>query len=240
MNFRFIKAVIIQLFMLIKLIPTYMKFKNNKNNVSQEEIYDVIRNHTKSTLKSMDVKLSVKVYENLPKDGNVLFIANHSNWVDGLILPSIVDRPTGMIIAKEANWEKFKLINGWLKMFNCVYMDRKNTREGLKAIQEAINILKNTSSIGVFPEGIVTRSNELTEFKDGAFRMAIKSKVPVIPVVIRNSKDIYVPTGRWYGKINKASVEVEILPYIKSHINNPNMKTKELSNIAYSILESNL
>lgn len=240
MNFRFIKVVIIQVIMLIKLIPKYIIFKNNKNNISLEEIYDEIRNHTKKTLKSMDVEVSVKGYENLPKDTNVLFIANHSNWVDGLILPSIVDRPTGMIIAKEANWEKFKMIDGWLKLFNCVYMDRKNNREGLKSIQKATNILKNTSSIGIFPEGMVTRNNELVEFKDGAFRMAIKSKVPVIPIVIRNSKDIYVPKGRWYGKINKAYVEVEILPGIISHINNPKIKTKELSNIAYNILNSNL
>lgn len=240
MNFRFIKVVIMQVFMFIKLIPTYKRFKNNRNNVSQEEIYEVVRNHTKNTLKSMGVEFSVKGYENLPKDENVLFIANHSNWVDGLILPAIVDRPTGMIIAKEANWEKFKFIDNWLKLINCVYMDRKNTREGLKAIQEATNILENTSSIGVFPEGLVTRSDKLLEFKDGAFRMAIKSKVPVVPVVIRNSKEIYEPIGRWYGKINKAYVEVEILPCIKNHINNPNMKTKELSNIAHSILESNL
>ena len=49
-----------------------------------------------------------------------------------------------------------------------------------------------------------------------------------------------MPKGRWYGKINKAYVEVEILPSIISHINNPTMRTKELSNIAHSILESNL
>ena len=240
MNFRFIKVVIMQVFMFIKLIPTYRRFKNNKNYISQEEIYDVVRNHTKNTLKYMGIEFSVKGYENLPKNKNVLFIANHSNWVDGLILASIVDRPTGIIIAKEANWEKFKFIDGWLKMFNCVYIDRKDAREGLKAIQEATSILKNTSSIGIFPEGLVTRSNELMEFKEGAFRMAIKSKAPVIPVVIRNSKDIYVPTGRWYGKINKAYVEVEILPCIKNHINDSKMKTKELCNIAHDILESNL
>ena len=240
MNFRFIKVIIIQVFMFIKLMPTYRRFKNNKSCTSQEEIYDVVRNHTKNTLKSMGVEFSVKGYENLPKNENLLFIANHSNWVDGLILTSIVDRPTGIIIAKEANWEKFKFIDRWLKMFNCVYIDRKDSREGLKAIQEATNILKNTSSIGIFPEGLVTRSNELKRFKEGAFRMAIKSKAPVIPIAIRNSKDIYVPTGRWYGKINKAYVEVEILPCIKSHIDDSRMKTKELSNIAHSVLERNL
>ena len=240
MNFRFIKVVIMQIFMFIKLRPTYRRFKNNKNHISQEEIYDVVRNHTKNTLKSMGVKFSVKGYENLPENENVLFIANHSNWVDGLILTSIVDRPTGIIIAKEANWEKFKFIDKWLKLFNCVYIDRKDSREGLKAIQQATNILKNTSSIGIFPEGFVTRSNKLSKFKEGAFRMAVKSKAPVIPIVIRNSKDIYIPTGRWYGKINKAFVEVEILPCIKNHINDSKMKTKELSDIAYSILECNL
>ena len=62
MNFRFIKVVIMQVFMFIKLIPTYRRFKNNKNYISQEEIYDVVRNHTKNKLKYMGIEYSVKEY----------------------------------------------------------------------------------------------------------------------------------------------------------------------------------
>ena len=62
MNFRFIKVVIIEVFMFIKLIPTYIRFKNNKNNISQEEIYSVVRNHAKNTLKIMGVEFSVNSY----------------------------------------------------------------------------------------------------------------------------------------------------------------------------------
>ena len=240
MNLRFIKAIIVQIYMFICLIQKYYKLKNNKNNISQEDIYNLVKNHANKSIKSFGVKIEVNGTENLPKDTNVLFIANHSNWVDGIILAAIVDRPTGMIIAKEANWEKFKIIDRWLKMFNCIYMDRKNTREGLKSIQKATDLLKNTTSIGVFPEGLVTQSEKLQEFKHGTFRMALKSGVSIVPIVIKNSKDIYVKTGRWYGKLNKGKVTVDILPCITEHINNTNIKTKEIACIAYNLINEDL
>lgn len=240
MNFRFVKGILTQIIMFIGVIPKYLYFSKQGLSASKEEIHEVIKNHTKKSLKSIGVNVNVEGYENLPEEGNVLFIANHSNWADGFILPSILDRPTGMIIAKEAQWDKFSMIDSWLKLFNCIYIDRSNNRKGLESIKKATDILKNTSSIGVFPEGCVTRSDVLGEFKDGVFRMAIKAQVPVIPIAIKNSKDIYVPTGRWYGKLNKATVDVTILPPIMEHLNNVNMKTKELSKVAHEILSNEL
>lgn len=229
MNFLFVKGVTHQISSIIGLIPSYIKFKNNPEKYSLDEKFSVIQKYINNSLNKVKIKLEVSGQENLP-EGNVLFVANHANWVDAFVMMSVVDRPVGMIIAKEANWEKFFLIKGWTSMLNCLYLDRKNNRNAIKTINEACDILKTKSSIGIFPEGVVTRSDELAEFKDGAFRMAVKSQVPIVPIVIKNSKNIYVPSSRWLGKLYSPTVKVEILEPVKDHLNTK-LKTKDVSNV---------
>lgn len=238
MNLLFLKGVSNQITSMIGLIPSYIKFKSNPNKYSLDEKFSTIQNYVNNSLNKAKIKIEVSGQENLP-EGNVLFVANHANWADAFIMMSVVDRPVGMIIAKEANWENFSYIKGWTDMFNCLYLDRKNNRNAIKTINEACDILKNKSSMGVFPEGIVTRSDELAEFKDGAFRMAVKSQVPIVPIVIKNSKDIFVPSSRWTGKLYSPTVKVEILKPIKDHINTKS-KTKEISNKVRNAMLENM
>ena len=233
MNFLFIKGIIYQLFKFISLIPTYNKFKNNPNKYSLEDKYSIVQAYVNKSLILAKIKVNVSGYENLP-EGNVLFVSNHSNWGDAFILMSVVDRPCGMVVAKEANWDKVPLISGWLDMINCLHLDRSNNRNALKTMQEGENILKEKCSLGIFPEGFVTKSDTLAPFKDGAFRMALKAQVPIVPIYIKNSKDIFEMTSRWTGKLYPTQIDVQILKPIYNHIDNPKVKTKEISNIVKS------
>ena len=230
MNLLFIKGIIYQLFKFISLIPTYNKFKNNHDKYSLEDKYSIVQAYVNKSLKLAKIKVNVSGYENLPK-GNVLFVSNHSNWGDAFILMSVVDRPCGMVVAKEANWDKVPLISGWLDMINCLHLDRSNNRNALKTMQEGENILKEKCSLGIFPEGFVTKSDTLAPFKDGAFRMSLKAQVPIVPIYIKNSKGIFEMTSRWTGKLYPTQIDVQILEPIYNHIDNPKVKTKEISNL---------
>lgn len=230
MNFLFIKGIIYQLFKFISLIPTYNKFKNNPNKYSLEDKYSIVQAYVNKSLRLAKIKVNVSGYENLP-EGNVLFVSNHSNWGDAFILMSVVDRPCGMVVAKEANWDKVPLISGWLDMINCLHLDRSNNRNALKTMQKGENILKEKCSLGIFPEGFVTKSDTLAPFKDGAFRMALKAQVPIVPIYIKNSKGIFEMTSRWTGKLYPTQIDVQILEPIYNHIDNPKVKTKEISNL---------
>lgn len=240
MNFKFIKGVFLQVVMFILLIPKYIMYKCNPKRYSLNDIFKSVQKHTDKSLKSLGVTLDVEGKENIPKDTNVLFVANHSNWVDGVVMLSAVDRPTGMIIAKEANWEKFKIIDGWLKLFNCLYIDRSSARSGLKTINEGADILKTKSSIGVFPEGKVTLSENLSSFKSGVFKMAQRGSVPVVPIVIKNTKDIYKPNNRWTGKVFSKNVTVKILPPVYDHLLDKKVSTKEISDIVFKRISDEL
>jgi lysophosphatidate acyltransferase len=77
---------------------------------------------------------------------------------------------------------------------NAIFMDRGNRANAVNQAKKAAeDIHRKKTSVWVYPEG--TRSNAveptLLPFKKGAFYMAAQAKVPIIPIVIANYKDIY-------------------------------------------------
>ena len=109
--------------------------------------------------------------------------------------------------------EKIPFIAKLMKLRGCIFLDRNNPREGLKAIQEGIDLLKKGESLAVFPEGKRSKGEKMNSFKPGALRMAIKSGVKVAPVVIKGSYKLMEANG---GKIKPAAVEIHFLKPINS------------------------
>lgn len=85
--------------------------------------------------------------------------------------------------------------------------------KGIKTIQQGIEFLKSGESLSIFPEGKRSKGHTMGAFKPGSLRLAIKSGVKILPVVI---KDSYKLMEANKGKIRPASVEVEFLPPIET------------------------
>lgn len=78
-----------------------------------------------------------------------------------------------------------------------ITVDRSNPRDGVKALQEAKKRMDDGASLVIFPEGTISETDEMLPFKTGAFRLAIKNKVPIVPVAIVDLKKIALDDGRW-------------------------------------------
>lgn len=135
------------------------------------------------------VKLIQTGYENIPKDEGVLFIANHASFFDIILTYAYVPNLTSFISKKE--WEKFPLLPIWMKRLYCLFLDRKDTRQGLKTILTAIDYVKRGISIFIFPEGTRSRDGQFHEFKKGSFKIAQKSGCAIIPVTITGTAEIF-------------------------------------------------
>ena len=135
----------------------------------------------KFTIKIIGIDLEVKGLENIPKEPCV-FIGNHSSILDIPILLSTVNRNIGFISKKEIL--KTPIIGYWLTRTNCVALDRENPRAAIEAINEAVQNLKEGSSMAIFPEGTRNKEGKVGEFKKGSLKLATKSKAPIVPVSI--------------------------------------------------------
>ena len=134
-------------------------------------------------------KVIVRGEENVPKDQPVLYIGNHRSYFDILITYVRVPRPTGYIAKKEML--RYPLLVNWMKNLHCLFLDRKDVKQGLKTILTAIEEVKSGVSICIFPEGTRNRQEEMLPFKEGSLKMAEKTGCPIIPMAITNSAEIF-------------------------------------------------
>ena len=114
---------------------------------------------------------------------------------------------TGYIAKKEM--EKIPLLSTWMHYLHCLFLDRKDIKQGLKTILTAVDKVKSGISICIFPEGTRNRNQDeldMLPFHEGSFKIATKTKCPVIPIAISNSADIF---EAHFPKIKPAKVVVE-------------------------------
>lgn len=135
-------------------------------------------------------KVIVLGRENIPTDTAVLYVGNHRSFFDIVLTCSKFPGITGYVAKKEMN--KWPLLNIWMRYIHCLFLDRRNIKEGMKTILAGIEKVKNGISLCIFPEGTRNKVNDtLLPFHDGSFKIADKGGVPVIPLTIVNSAGVF-------------------------------------------------
>lgn len=136
-------------------------------------------------------KVTVIGEDRVPKEEAVLYVANHQSYFDILLTYVRCKRPTGYVAKKEI--EKVPLLSTWMKYLHCLFLDRKNLKEGLKTIMLGIEKIKSGISICIFPEGTRNKGDGsiIAPFKEGSLKMAEKTNCPIVPIAICNTAEIF-------------------------------------------------
>lgn len=143
-------------------------------------------------LKVSGTKLVVEGLENIPRDQAVLYVGNHRSYFDILIGYTHVPGLLGFVAKKEML--RYPVLKNWMDYVQCLFLDRRDTREALKTILEGIEKIKHGISIWIFPEGTRNKNREPAEllpFKEGSLKMAEKTGCPVIPVAMLGNDKIF-------------------------------------------------
>ena len=171
----------------------------------------------------LGVEIEVEGREFLPKSGPVVYVSNHQSYADIIVHCAVLDTVQFGFIAKQ-NLADIPLYGQCIKDIRSVMMNRDDPRESLKAIMEAIDLIKKGFSILIFPEGTRSKGHELAHFKRGSLRLATKPGVPVIPITIDGTYRIYEESG----VIRPAKVRYIIHPPIET----AGMDKKEAADLA--------
>ncbi|MGL4991319.1 MAG: lysophospholipid acyltransferase family protein [Sarcina sp.] len=183
---KFLTSLVITIPLTKRTKKQIAKFdENNQTLEKYQYVHEVSSKWAKSFVKASGATVNVYGEENVPKDGPVLFVSNHQSNFDIPILMSYIDKPKGFIAKKEL--ENILTISEWMRFMGCIFMDRSNLRKSASAIIDGIKTLKSGQSLVIFPEGTRSKGGPISEFKAGSFKLATKSKVPIIPVTIDGS-----------------------------------------------------
>lgn len=143
-------------------------------------------------------KVTVKGQENIPDDTPVLYVGNHSGFFDIVTGYTTIKGLCGFVSKIEI--KKVPFLRTWMYLVNCLFFDRKDMRAAMQMILDGIEKLKNGISIFIFPEGTRSKDGTLGAFKEGSFKMALKAKVPIVPVAITGTSAIFEDHLPWIKK----------------------------------------
>lgn len=155
--------------------------------------YNVVSNKTaliwaKSILWAAGTKVDVNGLENIDFKKSYVFAGNHQSHIDVVAVFSILPLTVRYIAKKEL----FRIpFFGWaMAASGTIKVDRSNREKALKSIERAGELIKKGVSVILFPEGTRSSDGEIHAFKKGAFVLATKSGVPVVPISISGTRRI--------------------------------------------------
>lgn len=166
-------------------------------------IYWILKYTVGTLIKIIWVK-KVNGISNIPKKGPFIICANHSSYFDFFTLIAVCPRRiyflAGEVFFKKWQWS-------WLvKSTGQIRVDR-NSHDKSESINKAIEYLKMSRVIGIFPEGTRSSDGKLQKFYNGAARISIKSHVPILPVGIVGAFEIMSRFDK-YPKFKKCSINI--------------------------------
>ena len=154
---------------------------------------------TMFTIKIVGMDISVEGKDNIPEE-TCVFMGNHQSILDIPTLRYATDRPLDFVAKKEL--KKVPVLGYWMTHLKSVALDRENAREGMKAINLAINNIKDGYTFVVFPEGSRSNDGTIGEFKKGSTKLVTKTRVPVVPFAIDGTSKCFEDTKEFIpGKI---------------------------------------
>ena len=144
--------------------------------------------------------------ENLPKQGSFIIAANHSSYMDHFVMSLLVqylNRKIHFLAKKEHFDNLFK--KAWHTYAGAIPIDRETGGKG--ALRWAVKALKEGKIIGIHPEGTRSLTGKLQKAKTGVAKLALKAKVPVIPIGLIGTFEI-LPKGKYIPKFKKATMNI--------------------------------
>lgn len=188
------------------LMQSEKRMAKKDSQRQQEHTLRIVQGVLRLMFRATGSSLTVIGKEHIP-DGAVLYVGNHRSYFDIVTAYSVVPGPTGFVAKKEMR--RYPLLRDWMELVNCIFLDRKNIKEGLKTILEGIEKVKGGVSMWIFPEGTRNTSEDITElmpFHEGSMKIAEKSGCPVIPVAITGTQEIFESHVPW---IHPSKVTIE-------------------------------
>lgn len=157
------------------------------------------------------IELQVSGEEHLWSHRPAVFLFNHQSGIDPLLLCKMLRRDMVGIAKQELR--NNPLVGPVFALSGTVFIDRFNRERAIEALQPAIETLREGISIVIAPEGTRSPTPKLGPFKKGAFHLAMAARVPIVPIVFRNSLDALPKHG---VVIRQATIEAVVLPPIET------------------------
>src|SRR6185437_13891104 len=163
----------------------------------------------RTLLTATGISLHVLGKENLTAKRPAVFIFNHRNQADPVIVGALI-RDNWVAVGKK-ELEGDPIMGTLGKVLDSVFIDRDNPTAAIETLHQVEERARQGLSIMIAPEGTRLDTTSVGPFKKGPFRMAMAVGIPIVPIVIRNAEII---AARNSNTMNPGTVDVAVFPPI--------------------------
>lgn len=179
---RFLAAVVVAMF--FAALEILMLPFNREGRL----FHALARGWAHTTLHVCGVSVRVQGLEHLAPGRNYVYVSNHASMFD---IPAIIAGiPDQIRIIYKKELERIPIFGWGLKWGSYIGIDRSRGPDAMKSLEEAARKIRDGASVLLYAEGTRTLDGKLQPFKRGAFNLAVKAGVPVIPLAVNGTFNI--------------------------------------------------
>lgn len=160
-----------------------------------ERCSEIGRNWSAFMLRRSGVDVRVEGMEHVGGPAPRILVSNHESWYDVWALAATIPGRVHFVAKKEL--EAIPIFGAAWTGCGHISIDRHDRSSAIRSLDEAGEKIRGEpATVVIFPEGTRSRTGELQRFKKGAFVLALKAGVPVVPAGIAGSRKV-LPKGGW-------------------------------------------
>lgn len=196
---KFIYVILMNLFRAPYMIPKMRREADHPEKYSTEERYELARYAIRLMKLTGGIRTKAYGTENLPETGGYMMYPNHQGKYDALGIIHTHKQPCSLVMDKVKS--RTILVNEFVDLLEGKRLDRKDVRQALTVINEVSKEVKEGKRYILFPEGgyDYNNRNNVCSFKAGSFKIALKTKAPIVPVALIDSYKVF--NSFWLGPV---------------------------------------
>lgn len=183
---RMIYVILVNILILPGIIQR-MKYLVKPEIYEEEKCYSYARWIVRLMHRTGHIKTKGYGMENLPEEGGYMMYPNHQGKYDAYGIVGVHEKPCSVVMDEAKSRGPF--ISEVIDLLHGKRMSLKDTRQAMTVIMEMSKEVSEGRRYILFPEGgyVVGSKNAMGEFKAGCFKISLKTKTPIVPVVLWDS-----------------------------------------------------
>ncbi len=164
----------------------------------------MVRSAARAALLACAMPWTVRGAAHLPGSACVV-VANHASYIDGIALYAALPPRFGFVIKREMS--RVPLADLLLRRIGSHYVDRGGRHKGARDTRKLLKRAHGGDALAFFPEGTFEHQPGLAAFRSGAFLIAARARLPIVPVAIRGTRTL-LPAGTFIPCPGRIHIEL--------------------------------
>lgn len=156
-------------------------------------------------LRIAGVQLTIARDESAPGPTGEIIVANHSSYLDGVVLAAALPQPCRFVAKREL--ARTPLVGKFLERLGAVFVERFDVRAGVEDARRLAKLAADGESCIFFPEGTFVRTPGLLPFHLGAFSAAVAANRAIVPIAVQGTRFL-LPDQEWLPHRSPITVRI--------------------------------